>query len=251
MSDRVPDRIAVAYTLTARDYVAYAAAIDRRSRSWAGFTISVAVLFSAIPVALLFRTLAAQRTHDAELIELVGRSSLFAFALAILASWIGAAVSTQLARRKYYKRWASQSDSRTVVLEPSGITLTSRTSHSNLQWSAVTGISGMRDLLLIWIEQERRSRFPPAVLATMAHATRRRPSSARGWRTCRPRRDRAPQPLHRQPERTDRASRHGAPRIWTSLDTIDYERKMTLRREPSSFHWIASGRVEPYLTLDP
>jgi hypothetical protein len=153
MSDRVPDRIAVAYTLTARDYAAYAAAIDWRSRSWAGFTISVAVLFSAIPVALLFRTLAAQRTHDAELIELVGRSSLFAFALAILASWIGAAISTQLARRKYYNRWASQSNSRTVVLETSGITLTSRTSYSNLQWSGVTGISGIRDLLLIWIVQ--------------------------------------------------------------------------------------------------
>ena len=153
MSDRVPDRIAVAYTLTARDYMAYAAAIDRRSRSWAGFTISVAVLFGAIPVALLFRTLAAERTHDAELIEMVGRSSLFAFALAILTSWIGAAISTRLARRKYYKTWASQLDSRTVVLEPSGITLTSRTSQSNLQWSAVTGVSGMRELLLIWIVQ--------------------------------------------------------------------------------------------------
>jgi hypothetical protein len=37
------------------------------------------------------------------------------------------------------------------VLETSGITVNSRTSHSNLQWSAVTGLSGMRDLFLIRI----------------------------------------------------------------------------------------------------
>ena len=151
MSDRVPDRIAVTYTLSARDDVIYAAAIDRRTPSWAGFTISVSVLFSAIPVALMFQTLAAQRTRDAELLEMVGRSSLFAFGLAILMSWIGAAISTRLARRNCYERCASQSGSRTVVLETSGITLTSRTSQPNRQWSAVTGFSGRRDLLLIWI----------------------------------------------------------------------------------------------------
>lgn len=151
MSDRVPDRIAVTYTLTARDYVIYAAAVDRRSRSWAGFTTSVLVLFCAVPVALLFRTFAEQRTHDIELIEMVGRSSLFAFALGVFASWIGAAIGTRLARRKYYKGLARPEDSRTVVLETSGITMASRTSQSNLQWSAVTAFSGRRDLFLIWI----------------------------------------------------------------------------------------------------
>ena len=151
MSDRVPDRIAVTYALTARDYVTYAAAIDRRTRSWTGFTTSVLVLFCAVPAALLFRTLAGQRSHDIEMIEMVGRSSLFAFALGVFASWIGAAIGTRLARRKYYEGLARPEDSRTVVLETSGITLTSRTSQSNLQWSAVTGVSGMRDLLLIWI----------------------------------------------------------------------------------------------------
>jgi hypothetical protein len=153
MSDRVPDRIAVTYTLTASDYMAYAAAVDRRSRSWAGFSTSVAVWFGAIPVALLFRTLAAQRTQNAELIEMVGRSSLFAFGLGVFASWIGFAISTRLARRKHYKRLASQLGSRTVVLETSGITLTSGTSRSTWQWNAVTGFSGRRDLLLIWIVQ--------------------------------------------------------------------------------------------------
>ena len=36
------------------------------------------------------------------------------------------------------------------MLETSGITLTCGTAHSNLQWSAVTGFSGMGELLLIW-----------------------------------------------------------------------------------------------------
>jgi hypothetical protein len=82
---RAPNRVTVTYSLTADEYARYAAAVERRSRSWTTFTISVAVLFSAVPVALLLRTLAAQRTHDAEMIEMVGRSSLFAFGLAILA----------------------------------------------------------------------------------------------------------------------------------------------------------------------
>lgn len=133
--------------------MAYAAAVDRRSRSWAGFSTSVAVWFGAIPVALLFRTLAAQRTQSAELVEMVGRSSLFAFGLGVFTSWIGFAISTRLARRKHYRRLASQLGSRTVVLETSGITLTSGTSHSTWQWNAVTGFSGRRDLLLIWIVQ--------------------------------------------------------------------------------------------------
>jgi|SRR5215475_9695517 len=165
MSDRVPDRIAVTYTLTARDYVTYAAAIDRRTRSWAGFTISVLVLFCAVPVALLFRTLAEQHTHDIEMVEMVGRSSLFAFALGVFVTWIGAAIGTRLARRKYYTGLARPGDSRTVVLEPSGITLTSRTSQSNLQWSAVTGVSGMRDLFLIWIVQGAAIAIPSRCFA--------------------------------------------------------------------------------------
>ncbi|HWX59420.1 hypothetical protein [Bradyrhizobium sp.] len=100
---RAPNRVTVTYSLTADEYARYAAAVERRSRSWTTFTISVAVLFSAVPVALLLRTLAAQRTHDAEMIEMVGRSSLFAFGLAILACWIGAAIRTRLARRKHYE----------------------------------------------------------------------------------------------------------------------------------------------------
>ena len=165
MSDRVPDRIAVTYALTARDYVTYAAAIDRRTRSWTGFTTSVLVLFCAVPVALLFRTLAEQRSHDVEMIEMVGRSGLFAFALGVFASWIGAAIGTHLARRRYYEGLAGPGDSRTVVLEPSGITLTGRTSQSNLQWSAVTGVSGMRDLLLIWIVQGAAIAIPSRCFA--------------------------------------------------------------------------------------
>jgi hypothetical protein len=165
MSDRVPDRIAVTYTLTARDYGTYVVAIGRRTRSWAGFTTPVLVLFCAVPVALLFRTLAEQRSHDIEMIEMVGRSGLFAFALGVFASWTGAAIGTHFARRKYYEGLARPGDSRTVVLETSGITLTSRMSRSNLQWSAVTGVSGMRDLFLIWIVQGAAIAIPSRCFA--------------------------------------------------------------------------------------
>jgi hypothetical protein len=113
----------------------------------------VALLFSAIPTALLFRTLAARRTPDAALVEMVGRFTLFAFALAILACWVGAAIGNRLARWKQYNALASQSDVRTIVLENSGISLTSQTSQSTLQWSAITGFSVKGELFLLWISQ--------------------------------------------------------------------------------------------------
>ena len=44
MSDSGPERITVNFDLTADDYARYAAAVERRSRSWLAFNISIAVL---------------------------------------------------------------------------------------------------------------------------------------------------------------------------------------------------------------
>ena len=151
MSDRVPDRIAVTYTLTARDYALHAAAVDRHSRNWASLFILLAVFFSAIPVALLFRALAAARAHDAVMIETVGRDSLFAFALGCLAMLIGGAIGTQLMRHRLYRRVAGLRGARTVVLDDNGISLAGTGSEQKWHWSAVAGLSVTRELLLIWV----------------------------------------------------------------------------------------------------
>ena len=153
MDNGLPNRIAVTYSLTTSDYDLYAAAVERRRRSWTAFSISVAALFCAIPVALLFRTLAAQRSHDIEMIDMVGRSSLFSFGLAILSISISASIRSRLLRRKHYKQLDSELDSRTVVLDKGGITVTGRLSQSTWQWCAVTGVTNKRDLFLLWVSQ--------------------------------------------------------------------------------------------------
>jgi hypothetical protein len=66
MRDRVPDRIVVTASPSARDHARYAA-VDRHRRSLTVFTSAAAVLFSAIPG--LLRSPAAQRACAAEIIE--------------------------------------------------------------------------------------------------------------------------------------------------------------------------------------
>jgi hypothetical protein len=150
MSEPAAERISVTYGLTQEDYKGYAAAANRRSRSWSAFAISVALFFCAIPVALLFRAIAAGSPHDSEAIERVGEAGLFAFALGIVASWIAAAFIGQIARERYFA--ATDADKpRTVVLDHAGLSVTAQASAYQYQWSAVTRCTLERGLLLIWV----------------------------------------------------------------------------------------------------
>lgn len=145
------DRIAVTFTLTADDYARYSSAVGRRRRSWTPSVILGAVLFCAIPVALLFRFLAAHRFDDAAAIETVGLDCLLAFALGFFAAMIGLSIIERMRNRSYFAEVVDPGDARTVALERTGLTLTGKTSESRLQWGTVKRCTRERDLILLWI----------------------------------------------------------------------------------------------------
>jgi hypothetical protein len=146
-----PDRIAVTFTLTADDYARYSWAMGRRRRSWTPWAILSIALSCAIPVALLFRHLAAQRLDDMAAIETVGLDSLLAFALGFFATMIGLSVIDRMRSSRYFAEATDRTDSRTVILERTGVTLTRKTTQSRLQWAAVKRCTRESDLLLLWL----------------------------------------------------------------------------------------------------
>jgi hypothetical protein len=150
MSEPVSERIAVTYNLTADEYASYVAAVERRSRSWTTFNISVAACFCAIPVALLFRWLAAQSLDDSEAIEMAGRFGLYAFALGVIATIAAGYIIQNIERKRYYKATVSQREPRTAVIDRSGIAVSVNGSEWKAQWAALQRCTRERGLLLIW-----------------------------------------------------------------------------------------------------
>jgi hypothetical protein len=123
MSDPAPERISVKTDFTADEYAHYAAAIDRANRSWTSFYVYAGILFSGIPVALLLRSVAAQRLGDSEALEMVGDYSLYAFGIAIFVNWIGTSVLRWIARRRYFRTEVNTPEPRITELDHSGVTL--------------------------------------------------------------------------------------------------------------------------------
>lgn len=160
MSDPAPERITVSFNLTADDYAHYAAAVDRRSRSWTAFNIFVATMFCAIPVALLFRWLAAQRIDDPEVIEMAGEYSLYAFGLAMLVTWIGSSLRTWIARRRYYRTAVQTAKPMTAELDHTGVTVISEGARGSYEWAEVSDCTLKQGLLMIWIATSTAAVIP-------------------------------------------------------------------------------------------
>jgi hypothetical protein len=152
MNDPAPERIAVTFNPSADDYARYVAAVNRRSRSWPAFSVWVAVFFCAIPVALLFRVLAAERRiADADTIEMAGKFGLFAFVFGVFAAWIGFFAIRRIVQKRYFETTVARPGPRTIELDHVGITQTAKATQSKWQWSAVSRCTLERGLLLMWI----------------------------------------------------------------------------------------------------
>jgi hypothetical protein len=70
--------ITVSFAMIENEYAQYAAAIKRRQPRWANFLAFVLVLFSAIPVALMFRFFARQ-SYVAAISDEIGLVSLVSY----------------------------------------------------------------------------------------------------------------------------------------------------------------------------
>src|SRR5690349_19752067 len=151
MSEPAPERITVNFGLTADDCARYASAVERRSRSWLAFNISVAVLFCGIPAAFLFRWFAARQLNNTEAIEIVGQYSLFAFSLGIVTCWIGWSLIGWLGRRRYFTTQLDLLEAQTAEFDHSGITVIRKGSRSIFEWTMVPRCTLERKLLLVWL----------------------------------------------------------------------------------------------------
>jgi hypothetical protein len=170
MNDPAPERFTVSYSLTADEYAHYAAAVDRRSRSWTSFYIFVAMGFGAIPVALLFRALAAQRLNHPDVIEMVGEYSLYAYGIAIIVTWVGTSLLTWIMRRRYFRTNVHMPGPMTAEFDHTGLTVTSRGVRGSYEWAEVSHCALKQGLLLIWIAPSTAAVIPTRSFANEAAA---------------------------------------------------------------------------------
>jgi len=151
MSEPLPEHITVNFDLTAADYERYAEAIERRGRRWLPFNVFVVVVFCAIPTAFLFRWLAAERLHNPEAIDIVGKYSLFSFGVAIIACWISSFLIQRIGRRRYYQSIADWHEEHVAEFDHAGITVIRKGTRATYEWTIVPRCTLERNLLLIWI----------------------------------------------------------------------------------------------------
>jgi hypothetical protein len=130
MSDPAPDQISVTFNMTADDYARYFAVMNRRESSWANLIAYAAALFTAIPVALVFRSIGARLSGEAAAGDLIGKFSLAAFLLGTVAIVVAGSVARRMAVGKYLAGTLNAFESKTAVLDATGITLTGQISQA-------------------------------------------------------------------------------------------------------------------------
>jgi hypothetical protein len=152
--------IMVSYALTAGDYAQYAAAVSWRNRGWSSFYIFVAVVFLAIPVALFFRSVAAQSLDDSEAVELAGRFSLYAYETGLAVAIIWGCVARWAQRKRYFEATPGRREFTTAVMDRLAITITVPGIEAKWQWMAVEGCTFERGLQLVWIGPSQAATIP-------------------------------------------------------------------------------------------
>ena len=152
--------------LRADDYRRYFAIVGKRQSNWSNFTIFVITLFAAILVALAFRALASLETTDPATIELVGRYSLFAYAIGVLAFLL---VGSIIRRRSIAITLATTPyafDSKTIALDSESVSITGTLSEVRWTWPAITQLTVTKGLLCLWIGSQNAVIIPDRAFAT-------------------------------------------------------------------------------------
>jgi hypothetical protein len=152
--------IVVSYTLTPNEYRQYAAAVSRRNSSWLNWYLFFAVVFLAIPVALLFRSIAAESIEDPEAVELTGRIGLYAYGAGVTAAMIWGSIVRSILRKRYYKATMGRPEVTTAVIDRLAITVTLPGIEAKWQWAAVEACTFERGLLLVWIGPGQAATIP-------------------------------------------------------------------------------------------
>ena len=160
MSAPTPDRIAVTFAMTADDYARYFAVRSRSEGGSANLFAYIAALFSAIPVALAFRSIGWRLSGGSAAADLIGQFSLAAFLLGAIAIVVAGLFARRIATRRYLAGTLNAFEPKTVVFDATGITVTGQLSQTMWQWAAISRSQSAKDLLLIWIGQSTALAIP-------------------------------------------------------------------------------------------
>jgi hypothetical protein len=152
--------------LSADDYRRYFAIIKKRQSSWSNTVIFAVACFAAIGVAFACSALASRETSNHIVIEIVGRYSLFAYAVGMFAFLL---VESIIRRRSLGALLADTPhafDPRTVVFDDEAVSITGKLSQVRWTWPAVTHLTVTKSLLCLWMGSQNAVLIPDRSFAT-------------------------------------------------------------------------------------
>lgn len=151
MSESTPEQLSVTFSMTSDDYARYFAIGRRQGSGWIDFFAYIVMFFCAIPVALAFRSFAAQSLDDATVLTAIGYSSLLAFMLGILAAIAWMVIMRRFATTRALNETLNAFGARTVVFDATAVSLKGQLAEASWRWAAVNRITHENGLFLIWV----------------------------------------------------------------------------------------------------
>ena len=137
--------------MTQDDYARYAAVMRRREASLTSTALYAGALLMAVPTALVFRSIGQHLASAPSDADLIGKCSLFAFMLGVLALVLAGAIARRLALRNYVKEALNALGSKTVILDATGVTVIGQVSQGSWRWAAISQLILERGLILLVI----------------------------------------------------------------------------------------------------
>ena len=165
-SDRPSAPFTLNVQLNADDYRRYFAIIVKRQSTRFNTVMFAGAFFAAIAVAFAFRSLAALESADRAVIEIVGRYSLFAYGIGVIAVLL---VESIIRRRSIGGMLAGTPhafDPKTVVLDAHAVSIKGKLSDVRWTWPAFTELVVTNRMLCLWIGAQNAVIVPARAFAT-------------------------------------------------------------------------------------
>jgi hypothetical protein len=149
LADPAPDSITLQTAMTPDDYARYFAVMRRRDAGWISLAFYAGTFFTAIPVALVFRSIGQHFSIASADADLIGKFSLFAFVLGAITMTLAGEIARRLAIRDYVEGALNALEPKTVVLDGAGVTVTGQLSHTHWRWAAINRLTLASGLMLL------------------------------------------------------------------------------------------------------
>jgi hypothetical protein len=168
MTEPAPEGITLQAAMTKEDYARYAAVVQRHGSNWMNWILYVGTFFAAIPVALVFRLIGQHSSIVSADADLIGKSSLFAFLLGVMAIGVAWAIMRRAAMRKYVTETRYAFEPKTVTLDATGVTTTGHLVQASWRWAVFNRLTVERGLILLWMGRLTALAIPERSFASPA-----------------------------------------------------------------------------------